>query len=62
MPTHLDFLTDDDALDPDTPFALEIESRFIRNDMAWFDGCRPTDTRRNCKIVKGSQPVFSKRG
>ena len=30
--------------------------------MAWFDGRRPTDTRRNCKTVKGSQPVFSKRG
>lgn len=62
LPTHLDFLADDDALNSDTPFALEIESRFIRDDMTWFDGRRPTDTRRDCKVVEGSQPVVHQRG
>ena len=39
---------DDDALDPDPPFAFQVETRLIRYNVAGLDSRSPTDTRRNC--------------
>lgn len=50
---HLDFLADNDALDPDPPFALEVKSWFVRDDVTGVDRRGPADTGRD---YRSSQP------